>query len=102
MKKVFFWSPHIDSQVATFKSVKNSIQSLIKYSNKFEVSLLNVFGEWDDFSNEKVLKVNLIKNRYLIKRKYKGFINSRFLYLIISFLSFIPLIRILKKKNLII
>ena len=52
-EKNFFLVPTIDSQVATLKSVKNSIQSLIKYSNKFEVSLLNVFGEWDNFIMKK-------------------------------------------------
>ena len=99
MKKIFFWSPYIDPQVATYKSVKNSILSLIRYNNKFQISLLNVFGEWDNFNNDNILKINLINNRYLIKRKFKGFINSRFLYLLISILSFIPLIDILKKKK---
>ena len=29
MKKIFFWSPHIDPQVATVKSVINSLKSLL-------------------------------------------------------------------------
>lgn len=99
MKRVFFWSPHIDPQVATFKSVTNSMLSLIKYSSKFEVSILNVFGEWDDFVDDKIFKINLIKSRFLIKRRFKGFFRSRFLYLMISLLSFNSLVKILRNKK---
>ena len=32
MKKSFYWSPHINEQIATVKAVVNSALSLIKYS----------------------------------------------------------------------
>ena len=37
MKK-YFWSPHIDPQVATKKSVLNSLNSLAKFDKKFIVN----------------------------------------------------------------
>ena len=37
MKKNYFWSPHIDPQVATLKSVFNSLNSLAKFEKNFKV-----------------------------------------------------------------
>ena len=73
MKKNYFWSPHIDPQVATVKSVFNSLNSLTKFHNNFECVLLNVFGEWDKFNFNSVRKINLIEDRILLKKKFKGF-----------------------------
>ena len=39
MKKNYFWSPHIDPQVATVKSVFNSLNSL----SKFEKNPLSLY-----------------------------------------------------------
>ena len=89
MKKIYFWSPHIDPQVATLKSVYNSINSIQKYGNKFKPTLLNVFGEWDKYNFDFIDKINLILDRNLIKRKYKGFLNSRILYIKIFLSSII-------------
>ena len=36
-KKVLYWSPHINKQVATVKSVLNSAYSLSKYSDNFNL-----------------------------------------------------------------
>ena len=33
-KKVLYWSPHINQQVATVKAVRNSILSIKKFGNK--------------------------------------------------------------------
>ena len=99
MKKNYFWSPHIDPQVATLKSVFNSLNSLIKFEKNFQNVLINVFGEWDKHHSENIKMINLILNRILIKRKFKGFFNSRFLYLLIFFFSYFPLKKVLKKDE---
>ena len=38
MKKNYFWSPHIDPQVATLKSVYNSLNSLAKFEKNLSVN----------------------------------------------------------------
>ena len=99
MKKIYFWSPHINPHVATLKSVYNSLNSLLKYGKEFKPTLINVFGEWDEFNFESIKKIDLILNRNLIKRKYRGFFNSRILYSLIFFLSYNRLKKVLKKDK---
>ena len=99
MKKNYFWSPHIDPQIATLRSVSNSIDSLTRYEKKSKNFLFNVFGEWDEHYFQKVEKINLISNRNLKNRKFKGFFNSRLLYLLIFFTSYFPLKKILNKDK---
>ena len=57
MKKSFFWSPHIDPQVATKKSVLNSLKFFDKFGKEFENSIINVFGEWDDYDFKNIKKI---------------------------------------------
>ena len=99
MKKNYFWSPHIDPQVATLKSVSNSLNSLGKFEKKFESTLINVFGEWDKYEFNFVKKINLLKNRNFIQRKFKGFFYSRLLYFLIFFYSYYPLKKIIKNNK---
>ena len=99
MKKNYFWSPHIDPQIATLRSVSNSINSLTRYEKKSKNFLFNVFGEWDEYHFQKVKKINLISNRNLKNKKFKGFFNSRLLYFLIFFTSYFPLKKILNKDK---
>ena len=50
-KKIFYWSPCL-SPVGTVISTINSSISISKYSQEFEVSILNTCGEWDKFRPE--------------------------------------------------
>ena len=100
--KIYYWSPHI-SKVGTVKSTLNSILSLRKYlSEKVELELFNVFGEWDEFKSilkkKDIKTINLIFkiNNYL---PILGFYKSRFSYLLIIFFSAYPLFKILKKNK---
>ena len=102
--KIFFWSP-FTGNVGTVKNVINIAYSLVKFSKKknFEISLLNVFGEWN-FAKNEVLKRNiLIKDFYninfFLNFKKEGFLRSRLSYIFIFFISFIPLLKILKKEK---
>lgn len=99
MKENYFWSPHIDPQIATLRSVSNSINSLTKFKKKSKNFLINVFGEWDEYNFNSVDKIDLIPSRSLKKKKFKGFFNSRFLYFSIFFLSYFPLKRILNQNK---
>ena len=99
MKKNYFWSPHINPQVATLKSVSNSINSLTRYEKKSKNFLINVFGEWDEYNFQDISKINLIFNKNLKNKKFRGFINSRLLYLSIFFSSYFPLKKILNKDK---
>ena len=79
-KSIYYWAPCLD-RVGTEKSAKNSAIAVAKYSKEYDVRFIN-------------LGINL----YNILPK-KGFIFSRISYLIIIFLSFIPLIILLKKNK---
>ena len=103
MKKIFFWCPFID-HVGTVKSLRNSLYALNKYSSKnYSITLINVFGEWDDYLKyfEKINAsiINLkITNKELIKKR-RGFITSRYFYIKILVLSIYPLYKILKSEK---
>ncbi len=99
MKKNYFWSPHIDPQVATLRSVSNTLNYLNKYEKKSKNFLINVFGEWDEYNSKLVEKINLTNNKILKQRKFKGFFHSRLLYLSIFFFSYFPLKRILNNDK---
>ena len=47
-KSVVYWSPCL-TKVGTVKSTLNSAISLAKYSKNYEVTIINVFGEWSSY-----------------------------------------------------
>lgn len=100
-KTIFYWAPCLD-RVGTEKSVRNSAVSFAKYSNEFEVSVVNVFGEWNRFKEffkiHNIRLINLGPNIYNFLPK-KGFIASRLSYLIIILINFVPLLRFLIKNK---
>ena len=51
--KILYWAP-ILSNIATLKAVVNSAESLMRYSNKYNVTLLNSAGEFNDFKNDNI------------------------------------------------
>ena len=106
-KNIYMWCP-FTSGVGTVKNVINSSFGLIKFSKSkiFRVSIVNVFGEWDDHFEELKLKKidihNLNSVKFIKSWGKEGFLKSRISYLLIFFSSFFSLFSILKKKNLII
>ena len=100
-KEIYYWAPCLD-RVGTVKSTLNSAISLSKYSNKFNVSIINVFGEWDEYEDilkqNKIKKINIFLNIYSLLPK-KGYFGSRLSYAIIFFISFVPLLILLKKNK---
>jgi len=101
--KIYYWSPFI-SYVATTSSVINSLISIKFFSKKkIECTVINVFNEWNNYKN--ILKkndVNVVNlNRYLnIKHlPTKGFVKSRFTYILTYIYSFFKLHSLLNKKK---
>ena len=100
-KSIVYWSPCL-TKVGTMKSTLNSSISLAKYSKNYEVTILNVFGEWTKF--EKYLKENnvILKNLtfdYYDLLPKKGFIKSRLSYILIFLISAIPLFIYIRKTK---
>jgi glycosyltransferase involved in cell wall biosynthesis len=101
--KVYYWSPFI-TEVATTSSVINSIKSINKFSKKkINCKIINVFKEWNPLEN--LLQKNniqVINLKNFINIKYfpkKGFLKSRFTYLVVFFVSIINLHMLLKKEK---
>ena len=101
---ISIWCPFI-SEVATVKTVINTIRSIRKHSNKkdIEINLINSFGEWDAFNKLLTnLKVNIFSFNKIDKKKYLnkgGYIRSRFFYIIIFIFSFFKLHNYLKNNK---
>jgi len=100
-KKIYYWSPFL-SPIATSKAVINSANSIMRYSSKYESSILNFFGEFDNQKLVKTKRFNLINYFNLKFFKYlpsEGFIKSRFSFFFMFIFGFFPLINILKKNK---
>ena len=100
-KSVMYWSPCL-TKVGTVKSTLNSAISLAKYSEDYEVTIINVFGEWSSY--EKYLNRNNVNLKNLTFDYYNllpknGFLKSRLSYIIIFLVSAFPLLFFIKSKK---
>ncbi len=100
-KKIFYWSPCLNP-VGTVISTINSAISLAKYDKNNDVRIINVCGEWDQ--HQTMLKENSItlidlNFKYFKILPKRGFLLSRFSYMIIFIFSFFPLLFLLKKEQ---
>ena len=68
-KKIYYWSPCL-TNIGTVKSTLNSAISLAKFSNIYEVKILNVFGEWDNFDFSNIDVIKLVTKRKIIKKEF--------------------------------
>ena len=102
MKTVYYWSPYL-SNVATIRAVINSAASLKKYSKTYNPIIINSCGEFNKYKKEleidgieivTLLSFNLFK--FLPSR---GFLLSRFSYILIFILTFFPLLIFIKSKK---
>ena len=100
-KKIFYWSPCLN-RVGTIISTINSAISLSKYDKNNDVKIINVCGEWDQYkemlNNNSINLIDLNFKYFKILPK-KGFLSSRFSYIVIYILSFFPLYFLLKKQK---
>ncbi|WP_075536105.1 glycosyltransferase [Candidatus Pelagibacter communis] len=100
-KNLLFWCPFL-SNVGTISATLKSAEAL-SHSNKFNCKIINVFGEFDDYSQifkrKKIKEIKLIKNRFIKKIPKEGFFWSRLNYLLIFIFALFPLFFYLKKNN---
>ena len=100
-KSVVYWSPCL-TKVGTVKSTLNSAISLAKYSKNYEVTIINVFGEWSNYkkylNKNNVNLKNLTFNYYNLLPK-KGFLKSRISYIIIFLISALPLLFFINRRK---
>ncbi len=100
-KKIYYWSPCLNP-VGTIVSTINSANAINKYSKIYEACIINSCGEWNkhlnQFEKNSVKVINLTFNYFNFLPK-KGFLGSRISYLIIFFISFIPLLILLKRDK---
>ncbi len=101
-KVIFYWSPCLNP-VGTISSTLNSASALIKYkSDEYDVHLINACGEWDqyrEFINLNKIKLINLQFKYFKYLPKRGYLQSRFSYILIFILSFFPLVKLLKKKQ---
>ena len=100
-KSIYYWSPCL-ANIATVKATINSAVSLTKYSNDYDVKIINVCGEWSKYKNYLLKKNVSIENLsfdYYNLLPKNGFIKYRISALIIFLISLIPLIFFIKKNK---
>jgi glycosyltransferase involved in cell wall biosynthesis len=100
--KIFYWSPSLVN-IATNDAVINSAYSMSRYDDIYDTYILNFFGEFERF-RKKILDKNIKMIDYFNKSIFNilpkhGKIQSRISFIIIFFMSFFPLKKILKKNK---
>ena len=100
MKNISYWSP-ILSNIATSKAVINSAESLLRYSNQYNVTLINTVGEFEKLKlrDTKIKVHNLNKDLLNLKLPGTGFIKTRISMIYIFLKCFLPLKRYLEKEK---
>ena len=101
-KKIFYWSPCLNP-VGTVKSTLNSAVSAMQYGERnFDVTLINACGEWDqylDYFKNNHVKIINFKYKFFKHLPKHGYMQSRFSYIVIFFLCFFPLIKLIKSSK---
>jgi len=93
-KKIFFWSPML-SHIGTHQAVVSMAESLSEHGD-FKVYLINVFGEFDDYNNSTIEKINLLNVKNFIPSKGKI---SKIIYYVLTFLLIPAMFNLVKKKK---
>ena len=73
-KTIYYWSPCLD-KVGTVKSTLNSAIAVSKFSKNYNVKIINVFGEWEDYK-EIFLKYNEISELFVSLNPILSFVFS--------------------------
>ena len=101
-KEIYYWSPFL-SPIATSKAVINSAISLKKFSKEYEPTILNFFGEFNNFKSDleknRINLINYFRLNICQFLPYKGKIKSRISFILIFFIGILPLLKILKKNK---
>jgi len=98
--KIFYWAP-ILSNIATLKAVVNSAESLMRYSNKYNVTLINAAGEFSKYKKDNISSSIYDLNENLLSKELSGigFIKTRISMLYIFLKSFFSLKKYLDQEK---
>ena len=104
INQIMYWSPSLVN-IATNKAVLNSALSLKRFKKKeqYECSLINFFGEFD-FSkgiaeDNKINLINCFSKKFYKFLPRHGKIKSRFSFVLMFFVSFLPLKNLIKRTK---
>ena len=101
-KTIFYWSPFL-TEIATVKSVINSAYSLKKFSDDYNVSIIDAGGEFEEkkeeILNKNIKLIKLSKINYIKYLPKYGKICSRVSFFFIFVFSFFSLKEIIKSKK---
>ena len=99
---IFYWSPFLVS-IATPKAVVNSAKALQNYGKNYECSIINFFGEFnsfqEDLKNKNIRLINFFNERLINFLPKHGKIQSRFSFILIFVLSFLPLKKLITNQK---
>ena len=101
--RIQFWCPFI-SEVATVKTVINTIRSIKLYSkNNIDIDLINAFGEWSNkkykLDNDKINIYDFFNFNFDKFLPRYGFLSSRVKFILIFITSFFKLHKLIKKNK---
>ena len=101
--KIFYWSPFF-TNIATIKAVIRSAESLVKFTKekKYNVSLIDAIGEWDQYNEIINKKINIIRLNKIRLIKYlpkNSYMKSRFSYIVIFLWNFFKLKNLINKEK---
>jgi glycosyltransferase involved in cell wall biosynthesis len=101
-KYIYYWSPFL-TKIATIKAVLSSAESLVKYSNEFQPTIINAAGEFDEYiyklNKKNISVINLSIKSYIQNLPRFGYFNSRISFIIIFFRSFFSLKKLIIKNK---
>ena len=98
---ISYWAPFFD-KIATVKSVKNSIRSLLLFEKDIKkIDLINFFDEWSEnkitnIDNKNLNYISFYNKKIVNILPKNSFIKSRFSYFMLFLLGAFPLIKYLK------
>ena len=98
-ENLFYWGPFIDRGIGTKKAIFNSALSINKYSKKFNSTIINAIGEWDEEEENDLIKYINFENKIYEKLPKFSFLKSRISFIIIFFKCFWKLKKILTEKK---
>jgi glycosyltransferase involved in cell wall biosynthesis len=101
-QNIFYWSPSL-VKIATNQAVIQSASAINKYDRNLKPTIINFFGEFQDYENEisknKINILNFYNKKIFNILPRHGFFQSRISFIIIFILGILPLHNLIKKMK---